>query len=100
MTDHDHRNQNRADGSEPSGLAPMTCQELVELITDYLDGKLNRDAEVRFVFHLAQCPGCVTYLEQLRETIAAIGSLPPESLDDRVRDDLLEAFRGWGRHEA
>ncbi len=73
----------------------LTCEELVELVTDYLDGALDRDTEGRFVLHVTSCPGCETYLEQFRMTIATIGSLPPESLDPRVRDDLLAAFRGW-----
>ena len=74
---------------------PMTCAELVELVTDYLEGALDRDTEARFVLHATSCPGCETYLDQFRATIAALGTLPPETLDDRVRDDLLDAFRGW-----
>lgn len=77
--------------------AGLTCEELVELVTEYLEGALDRDSEARFVMHISACPGCETYLTQFRETIAAIGSLEPEHLDERVRNDLLTAFRGWHR---
>ncbi len=73
----------------------LTCEELVELVTDYLDGAMDRDTEGRFVLHATSCQGCETYLAQFRETVSAIGSLPPESLDPKIRHDLLTAFRGW-----
>ncbi len=75
--------------------ADLTCAELVELITDYLDGALDRDTEARFVLHATSCPGCEIYLAQFRATVSALGSLPPETLDEPVRDQLLAAFRGW-----
>jgi hypothetical protein len=73
----------------------LSCEELVELVTDYLDGALDRDTEARFVLHATSCPGCETYLRQFRDTIAAIGTLQPEALDEQVRENLLEAFRVW-----
>ena len=73
----------------------LTCEEFVELVTDYLEGALDRDTEARFVLHATACPGCETYLQQFRATVEAIGSLPPESLDPHIRDEMLAAFRGW-----
>ena len=75
----------------------MTCQEFVELVTAFLDGTLDPDTEQRFIEHLALCPGCETYLEQFRQTINALGELPPESLSGKARDHLLAAFDDWHR---
>lgn len=75
----------------------LNCDEFVELVTAFLDGALDPDTEARFVGHLADCPGCETYLEQFRQTIEALGELPPESLSDEARDRLLAAFDTWHR---
>ena len=73
----------------------MACAELVEVITDYLEGTLGLEDRRRFEAHLAVCPYCVTYLDQMREVIAAIGALEVESLSPRRQEELLAAFRGW-----
>jgi anti-sigma factor RsiW len=73
----------------------MTCQELVEVITDYIEGTLPAPDRVRFEAHLAECSHCGIYLEQMRETIAMLGELREESLTAEARAGLLEAFRGW-----
>ncbi len=73
----------------------LTCEELVELVTDYLEHSLEADARARFELHLGVCPGCVDYLDQMRQTIRATGKLREESLDPAVRDALLDAFRTW-----
>ena len=73
----------------------MNCNEFVELVTAYLDGSLDPDAERRFVEHLAECDGCDRYLEQIRATINALGHLPAERLAPEARDRLLDAFRDW-----
>ena len=75
----------------------LSCQELVELVTDYLDGTLPPADRVRFDAHIAGCDDCHTYLEQIRVTIALIGSLLPEQLDPAAEAALLEAFRDWKR---
>ena len=73
----------------------MACNELVELVSDYLEERLpERDVE-RLEAHLAGCEGCRNYVDQMRETIDALGHLPEEPLDPVVREELLEAFRGW-----
>jgi anti-sigma factor RsiW len=75
----------------------MTCFELVELVTAFLDGALDPETERRFVEHLAICDGCETYVEQMRRTIAEVGKVRPESLSDETRDRLLDAFRTFPR---
>jgi anti-sigma factor RsiW len=73
----------------------MACRELVELITDYLDGKLQDDKRMLFENHLAGCDGCSNYLEQIRQTIRLTGQLREESLTPQQRSDLLRMFRVW-----
>lgn len=75
----------------------ISCQELVELCTAYLDGALPRRDRKRFESHIGACPHCTAYLEQFRLTIEATGSLSEEAIDPAARDELLEAFRGWKR---
>ena len=76
----------------------MACRELVELITDYLDGKLPDDIRTRFEDHLTGCDGCTNYLEQIRQTIRLTGQLREESLTSQQRDDLLRLFRSWNQN--
>ena len=73
---------------------PMTCQELVETITDYLEDRLPAEERSRFDAHLAICAGCRNYLEQMRETIRLTGQVTEEALPSETRQRLLEAFRG------
>jgi anti-sigma factor RsiW len=73
----------------------LTCQELVELVTDYLEDALPPADRLRFEDHLGICPGCATYLDQMRVTIQAAGHISEESLDPVVRDQLLDLFRNW-----
>ncbi|HLA24128.1 MAG TPA: zf-HC2 domain-containing protein [bacterium] len=73
----------------------MTCQELVELVTEYLEGTLAPSERQRFEAHLGRCDGCTTYLEQMRQLIAALGRLTEESIPEQVKQDLLQAFRDW-----
>ena len=75
----------------------MACRELVELVTDYLEDRLSPSDRERFEAHVADCEYCETYLEQMRQTIRALGRLPEESLSPEGRDALLAAFRGWSR---
>jgi anti-sigma factor RsiW len=73
----------------------MNCDEVVELVTAYLDGALDPATEQRFVAHLAECEGCDRYLDQIRRTIAELGRLPAESLSPGARAALLDAFHDW-----
>lgn len=80
-----------------SELNEMACQELVEVITDYIEGSMDPVDRERFEQHLAECPGCRSYLEQMRVTIRLTGKLRFESLSASARYELLSAFRGWRR---
>ena len=73
----------------------LTCREMVELMTAYLEGALSPDERARFETHLSGCDGCTNYLEQMRETIRLTGRITEDQLDPVQRDALLAAFRGW-----
>jgi len=73
----------------------MPCQELVELITAYLDRSLSDVDRVRFEEHLQSCRHCRTYLEQMRQTIRALGRLPETSIPEKAKAELVAAFRDW-----
>jgi anti-sigma factor RsiW len=77
------------------GRADLTCRELVELVSDYVEGALDRRTRSRFERHIAGCPHCTDYVEQMRETIRLTGMLSEEQLEPRARDELLAAFRSW-----
>ncbi|HEY7257844.1 MAG TPA: zf-HC2 domain-containing protein [Gaiellales bacterium] len=77
----------------PDGM--LSCREVVELVTAYLEGALSEVEEVRFEEHLAMCDGCAAYLDQMRRTIALAGRLDPEAVDVEACDRLVHAFRGW-----
>jgi anti-sigma factor RsiW len=77
------------------GEHEMTCRELVEVVTDYLEGKLPEADRARLEEHVAECPYCEEYIAQMRQTVEALGELPPEAIDPRREAELLEAFRGW-----
>ena len=79
-------------------LAEMPCNELVELVTEYLEDRLSSRDRARFEAHLAACEACRTYLEQFRQTIQVLGRLPEDSLSPQARETLLRAFRDWPRH--
>lgn len=78
-----------------NALIELPCQDLIELVTDYLEDRLTPVDRARFEAHIAECEYCATYLEQMRMTIRTLGRIPEASLSDRARDDLLRAFRDW-----
>ncbi len=73
----------------------LSCRELVELVTDYLEGALDERDRAAFDAHIARCEGCARYLEQLRETIRVTGTLTPDDLSPAAETALLGAFRDW-----
>jgi anti-sigma factor RsiW len=75
----------------------MSCRELVEVVTDYLEDTMDPRERQRFEAHLEECPYCVNYLAQMRETIAALGELTEDSISSDARGELLAAFRDWRR---
>jgi anti-sigma factor RsiW len=76
-------------------IQELTCKELVELVTDYLEGTLPRSSRRRFERHIARCDGCTAYLEQMRQVIQVLGKLTEDSLTAEARGELLHAFRDW-----
>jgi anti-sigma factor RsiW len=74
-------------------MSDMACNELVEEVSDYLEGALPEAERERFDAHLAACPFCTTYVEQMRATVAALGSADREQLSRDARDGVLDAFR-------
>jgi anti-sigma factor RsiW len=77
----------------------LTCQEFVELVTEYLEGTMPPAERARFEAHLTYCDPCVEYLEQMRQTIRSLGRLGEEHLAPAARLRLLETFRDWKRSE-
>ncbi len=75
----------------------FTCREMVELVTEYLEGALTLHERAMFEAHLSVCRGCTAYLEQMRQTIRLTGTLSEETIPQPVREELLEIFRDWRR---
>jgi anti-sigma factor RsiW len=73
----------------------LTCQELVEVVTEYLEGAMPAEHRTRFEEHLAYCSWCQTYLAQMRETVEVTGMLREDDLSAEARDALLRVFRDW-----
>jgi anti-sigma factor RsiW len=74
---------------------PLTCQEMVELVTDYIDGRMDDSTRARFEEHVAECDACTLYIEQMRQTIVALGRIPAESISSEAEEELMAAFRNW-----
>jgi anti-sigma factor (TIGR02949 family) len=75
----------------------VTCQEVVELVTDYFDGALSPDDAELFEQHLNFCEGCEWYVDQMRTTMSTVGQITEEKVPPEMRDRLLAAFRDWKR---
>lgn len=73
----------------------LTCQELVELVTDYLEDMLTPEERARFEEHVQACEGCTIYVEQMRRTIALTGQLTEDDLSEEAKQELLAVFRNW-----
>ncbi len=78
-----------------SRVPGLVCRQVVELVTDYLEGTLPTADRRRFEEHLAGCPHCTEYLAQMRETIRLAGRLTPEDLTPDMRSDLTDLYRQW-----
>ncbi|HWH55938.1 MAG TPA: zf-HC2 domain-containing protein [Gaiellaceae bacterium] len=80
-----------------AGAEQLSCQELVELVTDYLEGALASEEHERFERHVGagNCTGCAEYLRQMRTTVELAGRLRPEDVSPEAERALLHAFRDW-----
>jgi anti-sigma factor RsiW len=75
----------------------ISCQEVVELVTEYLEAALPAGEAALFEQHLNFCEGCVWYVHQIRTAVAATGELREEEIPAETRDALVAAFRDWNR---
>jgi len=73
----------------------LTCREMVELVTDYVEGRLDERDRGRFEAHVTECDACTRYIEQMRITVRALGHIPPETISPEAERELLDAFRNW-----
>ena len=78
----------------------LNCQEVVELVTDYLEHALLRDTQAQFEDHIEKCPGCEIYLEQIQQTIMMLRKLSEQQIFPETKQDLLEIFRNWKQDES
>ena len=76
-------------------IEPLSCQELVELVTNYLEGALPQDERASFEHHIERCTGCHEYVRQMRQTIEVTGRLTPADVSLEAEAALLAAFRDW-----
>lgn len=82
------------------GRNMMRCQELVELVTEYLEGILPRKDHNRLEEHMATCQGCRNYVRQMRTVIRTLARFPRRQMPGRTRTRLLRVFRDWKRSAA
>jgi anti-sigma factor RsiW len=78
-----------------SDTTALSCRELVDLVTEYLEGAMAPADRARFELHIGHCSGCERYLEQMRMTIMAMGRLTEATIEPEARERLLRVFRGW-----
>ena len=78
---------------QPTPGMAVHCQEIVELVTDYLEGALDPETTAEVEAHLELCDGCNIYLEQMRATIRALGEVPVATLSETAQAELERAFR-------
>ena len=73
----------------------LSCQQMTDLVTDYLEGRMGLADRMRFQMHLGMCKHCRAYLRQMKATIATLGKLPDEPVPDGVRDEMRKRFAAW-----
>jgi predicted anti-sigma-YlaC factor YlaD len=78
----------------------LNCQEVVELVTDYLEQALLPEKQAQFEEHIEMCPGCDTYLEQVQQTIMMLRKLSEQQTFPETKQDLVEIFRNWKHDES
>ena len=76
-------------------LGDITCRQFVDLVADYLEDRLNARTRDQFDRHLANCPGCARYLDQIRASARVLGRVSLDPLSSEAKDQLLDAFRAW-----
>jgi predicted anti-sigma-YlaC factor YlaD len=74
-----------------------SCQEVVELASEYLEGAMSSEQMTRFELHLNLCDGCSSFVEQVRATVGMARVVPEEEIPQELKSNLLAAFRDWTR---
>jgi anti-sigma factor RsiW len=89
----------RLDGGDAgmSAARELTCREVVELVTDYVEGTMDAELRAAFDAHLVGCDGCTHYVDQIEATIRLAGTIEPRALAPEFRAGLVEAFRDFRR---
>jgi anti-sigma factor RsiW len=82
-----------------SATRSITCKELTEVLTDYLEGTMSLEDRATLEAHLVLCEGCAIYVEQMRQVISTVRELREDEVEATAPDSLLEAFRAWKRGE-
>jgi len=82
-----------------SSTRSITCKELTEVLTDYLEGTMPSEDRAVLEAHLVLCEGCATYVEQMRQVIRTVHALQVDEVEATAPDSLLAAFRAWKRGE-
>jgi len=80
-----------------TAMHALSCREIVELVTDYLEGDLDADTTTALEAYLDLCPGCARYVQQIRETVATLGDVSSDNLSTEAQAGLHEAFRDFRR---
>ena len=73
----------------------LSCREIADLITDYLEGALTFSQLIRFHMHLGLCFACRNFLKQMKYTVLTLHQLPSEPVSPHVKEELLTRFRNW-----
>ena len=73
----------------------LSCQQITEIVTDYLDGRMSLADRMRFQVHLGMCSHCRAYLRQMKATIGSLGHVPDEPMPTDVRDEMRKRFATW-----
>jgi predicted anti-sigma-YlaC factor YlaD len=75
----------------------LTCREVVELVTDYLEESLALEEQMQFEEHVADCPGCTAYIAQVQQSIGMLRRLSNEPVFPETKEELLRVFQEWKR---
>jgi anti-sigma factor RsiW len=73
----------------------LTCRDISQIVTDYLEGAMDASERARFEHHLSLCPDCVHYVDQMRATVSVLGRVPAQPIPAEIEQKLLERFRDW-----
>lgn len=76
-------------------MTVRSCQDVVELVTSYLDNAMPTTERLEFERHVAICPPCRAYVSQIRKVVKSAGALHEDELPEHVRASLVAAFKNW-----